>query len=746
MNLTVNMLLLCLEEPAPPRIERILWIEQGGPRIATIDIQDKKAWPILHDRTFLEERFASGAIHQLKIDPYQHLRQPDEAFKHEHCVQRNQAYELIEDIVEHHEGELFFSCVLGPLVQKAVKAARERKRSSAEGGCEKERPKVRGCSKTTVYQYLRLYWQRGQTPNALLPAYDGCGAKGLKRTLHGPKRGRPSKKAFQNGLPTGVNITDKIKEIFRQGTRIFYDTPKKRGKREAFERILARYFNKGKDLAPDGTLIPILPSVDEMPSFRQYQYWYNKEWDTALSIIAREGMSAYNLRSRPAIGSLRSAIPGPGYLYEIDATVADVYLVSAFNRRRIIGRAVIYVVIDVFSNLIVGVSVSFEGPSWIGAMLALENMAIDKVAFCKEYGVDISEREWPSHHLPREILADRGELLSKNSDNLTNSLHIRMSNTPPYRADWKGCVEHHFRLLNDTYCSWVPGKVDDHPRRDQPDYRYDAKMTLHDFRKFIIDCVLEHNTTYRVPEDHLDQAIIAAGIDPYPCNLWEWGITNRTGSLNEVTRDEMRLALLPRDEASVTREGIRFHNTRYTCNLAERENWFGKVRSGDRESWKVPIIYDPRALERIYLPLDNGKNLEECKRLQKDVGKYRNCDWFDIDDMVELQAQRARDAASRELQERVKHRARRDHIISEATQKTDEAREEGETKADRTRDMREGLLTERQRGRKENLWDIQQEESSHASRPGEEATGGETPKTSKAKRVTLLQKAQNGGK
>src|SRR5258708_34001474 len=107
--------------------------------------------------------------------------------------------------------------------------------------------------------------------------------------------------------------------------------------------------------------------------------------------MGREGMGAYNLRSRAAIGSLRSAIPGPGYLYEIDATVADVYLVSAFNRRRIIGRAVIYVVIDVFSNLIVGVSVSFEGPIWIGAMLALENMALDKVSFCNENGIDIEE-------------------------------------------------------------------------------------------------------------------------------------------------------------------------------------------------------------------------------------------------------------------------------------------------------------------------------------------------------------------
>src|SRR5260370_17200443 len=116
MNLTVNMLFLCLEESTFPRIERILWIEHGGSRIATIDIQDKKAWPILHDRTFLDERFASGAIHQLKIDPYQHLPQPDEAFKHEHWVQRDQAYDLIKDIVKHHAPELLFSSVLVPLL------------------------------------------------------------------------------------------------------------------------------------------------------------------------------------------------------------------------------------------------------------------------------------------------------------------------------------------------------------------------------------------------------------------------------------------------------------------------------------------------------------------------------------------------------------------------------------------------------------------------------------------------------
>src|SRR5436305_11057603 len=84
MNLTVNMLFQWPVGADHPRIERILWIEQGGSRIVTIDIQDKKAWPVIHDRAFLEERFASGEIHQVKSDPFQYLRQMDEAFKLEY--------------------------------------------------------------------------------------------------------------------------------------------------------------------------------------------------------------------------------------------------------------------------------------------------------------------------------------------------------------------------------------------------------------------------------------------------------------------------------------------------------------------------------------------------------------------------------------------------------------------------------------------------------------------------------------
>ncbi len=50
---------------------------------------------------------------------------------------------------------------------------------------------------------------------------------------------------------------------------------------------------------------------------------------------------------------------GPGSRYEIDATIADVYLLSA-DRQRVIGRPTLYVVVDVFSRMVAGFYIGLE--------------------------------------------------------------------------------------------------------------------------------------------------------------------------------------------------------------------------------------------------------------------------------------------------------------------------------------------------------------------------------------------------
>ncbi|QAS59595.1 hypothetical protein [Clostridium septicum] len=75
----------------------------------------------------------------------------------------------------------------------------------------------------------------------------------------------------------------------------------------------------------------------------------------------------------------------------------------------------------------------------------------------------------------------------KNIESLIENLGIGIKVTPPFRADWKGCVEQNFRLINLKTKPLLPGKVDSTFReRGDKDYRLDAKLTIKEFTKIII--------------------------------------------------------------------------------------------------------------------------------------------------------------------------------------------------------------------------------------------------------------------
>lgn len=174
-------------------------------------------------------------------------------------------------------------------------------------------------------------------------------------------------------------------------------------------------------------------------------------------------------------GTSLGEIYGPGAKFQIYATDADVYIVSSYNRNWIIGRPVIYTVIDVFSGMVVGLYVGLEGPSWQGAMMALENTASNKVEFCKKFGIEITEEEWPSHHLPQILLTDCSELEGYNIERLQKVFHTKVENTTPFRTDWKAIVEQHFRIINLKLKPFLPGVVDTDVRvRSDRDYHLDA--------------------------------------------------------------------------------------------------------------------------------------------------------------------------------------------------------------------------------------------------------------------------------
>lgn len=593
--------------------------------------------PEWRKRFIVDAAIADGSATILDDDPYFQYMLPDEALSISAKSLRERGFKVIAPLVARKPGES---------QQEHMTRLLTLFSDATRGSAVARRAAEMGITRQQVYKYLRRWFQGGQSINALLPHFLRCGAPGKERFAlpSGPNLGRKSRLLTANFLIAErftsddadnstqviaparqtVKLTPKIKEQFRRAIKLSRVKHVKDLERVYRDLLIDHYLDY--DEKRDGQLSIVLKS--ERPSLRQLEYFHQVESNLELDLKAKFGERAFNRRHRPILGNSAWMGFGPGSLYQVDATVGDIYLVSSRDPLRIIGRPVIYVVIDVFSRLIVGMAVILEGPSWLGMSLALENMAANKVEYCRNLGITINEHEWPSHHLPAEILGDRGELISKNSDALTKVLSIDVGNAASYRCDWKGIVERRFRILNDTVIKWLPGHVDKEWARGDRDYRLDATLTLPEFRRIITRCVLLHNNKTQMPWYKMNEFAITDHVDRYPLDLWQWGTKNRSGSLRTKAQNIVLRSLLPKASARVTGEGIVYGGLSYGCDYALAREWFTKARASG--TWLVPIAYDPRTVEHIFLCLENGDFIP-CNLLDRDRNA-RKLDWYEQSD------------------------------------------------------------------------------------------------------------------
>lgn len=491
--------------------------------------------------------------------------------------------------------------------------------------------KATGLSVPKVRKLFSRYWQRGMNKNALLPDYINSGAKGKERKLTKNKVGRPKRVDYYGELIEGINITTEVKQHFQIAINKYYRNNNKISLKETYTLMLRDFYS---DIFKEDNEIKYkVWDESRIPTYNQLYYWFKKSEDIKRDIIFRESKKEFNLKNRELLSNSKQETDGPGTRFQIDATIADIYLVSSLNRNRIIGRPVVYAIIDVFSRLITGIYIGLEGPSWMGAMMALDNMVEDKVEYCKKYDIEIEEEQWPSKHLPEIIIADRGEFEGYSVENLINNLNIKIENTSPYRGDLKGIVERSFRTTNEKVKHKTPGSIQkEFRKRGDRDYRLDATLTLVEFTRIYINIVLHHNNKI-IEKYPMDKEMIADEIAATPLNLWKWGMENRKGRLKIVERELFRLNILPKGKASISRAGIRFKGLYYSSEKAIQEQWFInlKVRS-------VEIVYDPRNMNKIYIPYNNGMEFDECYLVDTNI-QYKDCLLEEIIFNQELEAE-----------------------------------------------------------------------------------------------------------
>ena len=443
-----------------------------------------------------------------------------------------------------------------------------------------------GSTKQTLYRLLRRYWQRGQTANTLIPDYMNSGAKGKKRVANGKKLGRP--RLHKPGV--GVVVDGLVEKLFKIAIDRYLLTDKKHPLPYAHRRFQTMYESYFRD-APEA----------EIPTIWQFRHFFRREYSQVEKIQKRSGKIEYNKDIQPLTGTVNSQVLGPGSRFEIDATIADIYLVSDSDRRNIVGRPIVYVVIDVFSRMVAGLYVGFENPSYIAAMQALAMAMTNKVAYCKRYGIDIDEAEWPVVGLCDAILADRGELLGHQIESLERTFSVRIENTPPYRGDAKGVVERYFRTVQADFKPFAPGVVTGTrvKKRGGSDYRLDAVLTVHEFTEIILASVLYRNRYH--PLKKYDRGLdMPPDLEMTPLSLWNWGLQHRTGRLRQVSEDALKVTLFPRVKGTMSELGLCVFGLFYTSQEILKQGWLHRGKGVSKPA-SFDVAYDPAVADFVYL-------------------------------------------------------------------------------------------------------------------------------------------------
>jgi Mu transposase, C-terminal/Integrase core domain len=672
MNFFINEI---LQDVSDEKLFRILWIDDGNVITYIIELNNEKALPYKTTIKNLSEEILTGNLRKIKEDPFANI--PYENIPERHIDLRNQAWNVIKDMVL-DEPKIYDKKMRTIYTRQAMEQ--------------------HGVSYPAIRKYLRKYWQRGKTMNALLPDYNNSGAKGKEREAGAKKRGRPSKYAS-----VGINIDESTKKIFRIALEKYYLTTKKNRLTDAYNMMIKEFY--AKDIYHDsGVEKVVIQDEEKLPSVRQFRYWYQKEYSVPEVIIARHGQKKFDKDSRAVLSTTLSEVFGPGSRYQIDATIGDIYLISKHNPNWIIGRPVIYLVMDVFSRMVVGMYIGLEGPSWLGAMMALVNTVTDKQKFCANYDIEISKNEWPSEYLPEILLADRGEFEGFNVERLVEAFNLHVENAAPYRADWKGVVEKHFDLVQKKVKPLLPGYVEkDFQERGARDYRLDAVLTLDDFTKIIIKQILYYNQKHYLKGYIRDEDLIRDDISPIPRELWNWGIINRTGKLKYFSEDIVKLHLLPRTAATVTHKGIGLKGIYYSCDRALKEAWFETARQ--KGTWKVMVAYDPRDMSITYWLNPTTNAFEECRMVEASK-RYINSSLEEINYLIEYEKQMKYDSNHKVLQKDIDYLSEVEAIVKEAKLKQSKFEAKEISKAKKVGSIKEHRKVEREEIRKTEAFEI----------------------------------------
>lgn len=409
--------------------------------------------------------------------------------------------------------------------------------------------------RNTFWRMCVSYFQSGFQDYSLVDSrYFGTNTG--KTYTYETKTGRPNEYLDS----AGIVITPEIEAFFAEALKD-YKSGRHKSIKDAFDKMNLLHFTKTEII--NGQASIVLMPVSERPTITQFRYYFDKHLTNQDKDLIKTSALEQKNNKRLLVSDSLNGINGPGDMVEIDACEADISLVSVIDPTKTVGRPIVYFMIDVYSRIILAMSVAFDNNSMLGLTNLFLNLADDKQKYCAKYGISYENKDiWPSNIIPNQVRVDKGaEFRSNQFERICNELGIKRNIVLPGCGSLKGIVEQSFRQLHIKQNVHVENHGLIQKRHDS-NHHQTAMLNIEEYTKMVIGFVLTHNqqclTTYPLTKD-----MILKKVQPVPALLWKYGINNGFTPRPIPSLEQYLFNLMTPITAKVSRKGISYKDLWY---------------------------------------------------------------------------------------------------------------------------------------------------------------------------------------
>lgn len=344
-----------------------------------------------------------------------------------------------------------------------------------------------------------------------------------------------------------------------------------------------------------GVLLP------KYPTYNQFRYFYRKTRKLENYYISRGGIKAYQRSKRPLVGDgVQQYTPNVGTAM-LDGTICDIYLIDETGQ--LVGRPILILACDTHTSMCIGYALLWEGGVYSLQALLL-NILEDKKALCERLGIAISKEQWDVAELPGTMITDGGLEFKGQTFGQITELGVSLITLPGFRPELKGPIEKLFDLVQGSYKDVLKGKgvlMPDFQERGSRDYRKDAVLTMNDFEKIVVRCLVYHNCNRVLANYPYTKEMLEEKVSPYAQTIWNYKKKESGATLIQVSKKDLILTLLPRTTGRYTRYGLKVNKLRYYAD-GYKEQFL--------QGGEVAIAYNPDNAGKVWLKEKDGRFVE----------------------------------------------------------------------------------------------------------------------------------------